>query len=260
MLRSLSAPPRLSVQCPRLIWLGLHLTRTPARVCAALPDLNVAHAMTYIGIDQQLPQTAEGLAVHGLLTPAEVAVLAPLGRPGAKTATEQREVVIGWVGGLLGAMVREAKLHGPFSPPSQGMVNGLRSACAQYDNLAVRHMPNLWIACTHTLMLLLFTLVDLDIVLNLNAGDLAVSPRAMLLCASVTAFAACGIVNYVYMLAWAMIQELSNPFGADSDDDYNPDALLSAAERSLFASLRTSFDRLLLDAQGPGAKNEAGRV
>ena len=45
-----------------------------------------------------------------------------------------------------------------------------------------------------------------------------------------------------------MIKELSSPFGADSDDDYNPDALLGSTERSLFGNLRTSFDRAHIDA------------
>jgi len=210
--------------------------------------LNVVHAMTYASVEAQLPQSAEGFGVLGLLNAAEIAVLAPLARPGSKSLAEQREAVVGWVGGLLGAMVRDAKLHGPFSPPSQGMVNGLRAACAQYDNLAVRHMPNLWIACTHTLMVFLFALVDLQIVFDLSASELDASPRGMLLCACVSTFVASAVVNYVYMLAWAMIEELSSPFGADSDDDYNPGALLGAAERSLFASLRTSFDRAFLDA------------
>jgi len=218
--------------------------------------LNVVHCMTYAGSDDQLPQTADGYGMLGLLTPAEAKCLEPLGTCSSKAMGDsQRETLLGWVGGILGAMVREGKLHGPFSPPSQGMVNGLRSACAGYDDLSVRHMPNLWIACTHTLMVFVFTLVDLEIVLDLSASDLEKEPRWMLLVATCFALLAILIVNYVYMLAWAMIQEFSSPFGGDSDDDYSPHALLGSTERSLFASLRSSFDRAVIE-EGLSAKSE----
>ena len=56
------------------------------------------------------------------------------------------------------------------------------------------------------------------------------------------------MVTIVYLFAWAMVQELSNPFGVDSDDDYNPDAWLASTERTLFASLRSNIDLPLVEA------------
>jgi hypothetical protein len=60
------------------------------------------------------------------------------------------------------------------------------------------------------------------------------------------------VYSQVYMLAWAMIEELSHPFEADSDDRYNFDAWLGSTECSLFASLRSSFDRPLLESEFGG--------
>lgn len=222
---------------------------TRSRLFQIYRYLNVVHAMTYAAVDQKLPRAADGYPSLGLLTAAEVSVLEPLAKCAGKSiADAQREAIIGWVGGTVGAMVRGNKLHGAFSPPSHGMVNGLRAACAQYDDLRLRHMPNLWLACTHTLMVFLFSVIDLRIAFDIDPSDLTAQPRWLLLCASLTAFLAALIVTFVYLLAWAMIEELSAPFGADSDDDYNPDALLGAAERGIFASLRTSFDQPTIEA------------
>jgi len=215
--------------------------------------INMVHAMTYAGVDDQLPRTADGYCALGLLTATEAKILTPLAPCAVKSVMDkQREAVLGWIGGLLGQMVRDGKLHAAFSPPSQGMVNGLRAACTAYDNLSVRHMPNLWIACTHTLMVFLFVLVDLTIAFDISPSELDGNPRGILLVASVTAFCSATIVSQVYMLAWAMIEELSHPFEADSDDRYNFDAWLSSTEGSLFASLRSSFDRPLIASEFAG--------
>jgi len=222
---------------------------TRSRLFQLYRYLNVAHAMTYIGQDAKLPQTAGGFRDLGLLTPAEVSVLEPLANCAVMSiADKQRETVLGWVGGVLTNMVRANQVQGSFHPPSCGMVAGVRAACARYDDLAVRHMPNLWLACTHTLMVTLIVLLDLELAFNLNGSVLDVKPHLMLLCASITVFFAALIITGVYVIAWAMIKELSAPFGADSDDDYNPDALLGSTERSLFGNLRTSFDRARMEA------------
>ena len=157
------------------------------------------------------------------------------------------QAVLGWLGSTLGSMVRGGKLHAAFSPPSFGMLTALRSACEQHEQLAVRHMPLLWLACAHTLMVTLVTVLELDIAFDVPADLLKVEPRWMLLAMSVAAFFASFIVTFVYLLAWAMVRELSSPFGADSDDDFNPDAWLASTERTLFASLRSSLDQPLIE-------------
>jgi len=215
--------------------------------------INTVHAMTYAGVDGLLPRTADGYCALGLLTATEAKILSPLAPCAVKSAMDkQRDALLGWVGGLLGRMVRDGALHGAFSPPSQGMVNGLRAACTAYDDLGMRHMPNLWLACTHTLMVFVFILVDLTIAFDLSHTELGAAPRGILLCGSLTAFLGATIVSQVYMLAWAMIEELSHPFEADSDDRYNFDAWLGSTECSLFASLRSSFDRPLLESEFGG--------
>ena len=136
-------------------------------------------------------------------------------------------------------MVRGGLLNAPVNLPP---LTGLRAACEKYDDLGVRHMPNLWLATTHTVMVVLVVLIELDIAFDVAPSVLDREPRWMLLCYDVAAFLAMYTCTIVYLLAWAMVQELSTPFATDSDDDYNPDALLSSTERTLFASLRANLD------------------
>ena len=77
-------------------------------------------------------------------------------------------------------------------------------------------------------------------------------PDEILIFANECSSGICSRASQVYMLAWAMIEELSHPFEADSDDRYNFDAWLSSTEGSLFASLRSSFDRPLIASEFAG--------
>ena len=197
--------------------------------------------MTYASIVPQLPKSADGYVKLGLLTQTEVRVLAPM-------ENKQRDALVGWVGGTIEAMVRTGQLGPSVSHNSSHMLNGLRGICARHHDLFVRVMPNLWVACAHTLLTTLVSLLNLTISLDIKESDLDVEPRSVLLLASFFAFFASFSITRVYSVAWAMVEELTSPFGADADDDYNPDGLLGSTERCLFANLRSNFDRPLIDA------------
>eukprot|EP00316_Scyphosphaera_apsteinii_P012271 CAMPEP_0119324734 /NCGR_PEP_ID=MMETSP1333-20130426/64030_1 /TAXON_ID=418940 /ORGANISM="Scyphosphaera apsteinii, Strain RCC1455" /LENGTH=406 /DNA_ID=CAMNT_0007332513 /DNA_START=308 /DNA_END=1528 /DNA_ORIENTATION=- len=212
--------------------------------------LNVVHGMTYASVVPQLPRSAEGYVRLGLLLPTEVQVLKSM-------ENKQRDALIGWVGATIEGMVQGGQLSASVDYNLSYMINGLRGICARHHDLFVRNMPNLWLATARVLIDACILLNATVIALNTHSGyshltsPLSVAEQQVLLAVSIAwAIVTMTIVTACYWIPWSMINELAQPFGADSYDDYNLDALLGSTERTIFANLRVTFDRpAILQAQ-----------
>ena len=199
--------------------------------------LNMVHALTYQSVHPFLPKQLEGFADLGLLTPAEVAILEPIGG-------KARDVIVTWAGRVVEVMIREGQVR--ELAIHQQLFPRLRGICAKHLDLFVRNMPNSWLALTRLLVDLLIyihllclplKILDLDGVESMPAY----STRYLLLLYCPLLLAASFITAAGFWLAWSLTATLTMPFGT-GPDVYNPDALMGSSESQLFATLRASFD------------------
>jgi len=204
--------------------------------------LNVVHVQTYASVCSLLPQTPRSFVAYGLLTDEEATLLEPMDN-------KSRDTCVTWVGIVIEEMIREDMIR--ELAVTNSLILGIRGAAGKHHDLFVRNMPNVWFGLCSCIVNLVVILQTIHAVIQIDSKSIQeiddlYERRSVLYVYSACVLLFSFLMASTYWVAEKMIDTLIMPFH-DGDDAYNVDALLASTDRMLFATLRASFEKDILD-------------
>ena len=204
--------------------------------------LNVVHAQTYASVCTLLPQKPQSFVAYGLLTDEEASLIEPM-------ENKARDTVVTWIGIVIEEMIKENMIR--ELAVTNSLTLGIRAATGKHHDLFVRNMPNIWFGLCSCIVNYLVVLQTIHAIIQLDSKSIQAINSVDERRTALYVYSACVLIfsflmASTYWVAEKMIDMLIMPFH-DGDDAYNVDALLAGTDRTLFAALRATFDKDILD-------------
>lgn len=196
--------------------------------------LSLVNFVCYKSLSQPLRDcTPDNLIALGLLTEDEADILVYAG-------AKQRELILGWLGSDLNAMVTKGQLKNVHSRLVKG-VDKLRGVTADFHDLFVQHEPNSYTS----IMVLVTDVLLLVAILAFPVQFMIYTAGGTTTCFQIWVVLSVFLTLIAYRCSMSLITLLRNPFADQHShwhDSFRLDTLMSSSDLTNFVSLRSSFD------------------
>ena len=197
--------------------------------------LNTVHSLCYASTNPCLPQQLSQYEDLGLLTAAEIKLLAPM-------KNKARDSLLPWIGIVINELKRTGGMD--WWSVDEKAVTALRDICAKHHHLFRRNYPNVWLGFMRfTIDILLLNEVFLYPAASLIYSDESLCQGGYDLvflswqwCTMISVF----FMAMLFHVTFVVVQCVSNPF-IDSVDFLSSDAVMCSTEQCIFGSIRGSF-------------------